>query len=145
MCENENEKERNTLSSIIKVHADFQFSLYASITLSPSLLLPKMLDPNTEPLRVTHYHFTSWPDHGVPKFATSLISFIKRVQKSHNKDSGCALLVHCRAGIGRSGTFILLDAMLERMRVENTVNVYAFLQEMRLNRMSMVQTLVSGR
>ena len=92
---------------------------------------------------MTQYHFTSWPDHGVPKFATSLIAFIRRVQKGHNKDDGYPLLVHCSAGVGRTGTFILLDSMLERMKAENTVNVYEFLHNMRTKRVLMVQTQVS--
>ena len=92
---------------------------------------------------MTQYHFTSWPDHGVPKFATSLIAFIRRVQRGHNKDDGYPLLVHCSAGVGRTGTFILLDSMLERMKVEDTVNVYEFLHNMRARRVLMVQTLVS--
>ena len=96
--------------------------------------------PDTPPLNVTHYHFLGWPDHGVPKFATSLIAFIRRVRKSHKKD-GPPMLVHCSAGVGRTGTFILLDSMLERMKAEDTVNVYEFLRNMRAKRVFMVQTL----
>ena len=93
---------------------------------------------------MSQYHFTSWPDHGVPKFATSLISFIRRVQKAHNKDLGKALLVHCSAGVGRTGTFLALDAMLERIRTDKSVNVYEFVKNMRQRRVLMVQTLVSA-
>ncbi len=99
-------------------------------------------EPGGEVLKVTQYHFTSWPDHGVPKFATSLISFIRRVQKGHNKDVGKSLLVHCSAGVGRTGTFITLDVMLERIKGEKTVNVYEFVRNMRQRRVLMVQTLV---
>ena len=91
---------------------------------------------------MTQYHFTSWPDHGVPRYPTSLIAFIRRVQRGHNKDDGYPLLVHCSAGVGRTGTFILLDSMLERMKVEDSVNVYEFLRNMRTQRFMMVQTLV---
>ena len=101
-------------------------------------------EPEGKPLTVTQYHFTSWPDHGVPRFATSLISFIRRVQKAHNKDEGIPLLVHCSAGVGRTGTFILLDSMLERIKAESTVNVYAFLVGLRKKRVLMVQTLVQA-
>ena len=54
------------------------------------------------------------------------------------------MLVHCSAGVGRTGTFILLDSMLERMKIEDTVNVYQFLRNMRAKRVFMVQTLVCG-
>ena len=93
-------------------------------------------------LAVIQYHFTSWPDHGVPKFATSLISFIRRVQKAHSKESGVPLLVHCSAGVGRTGTFILLDILLERLRENNSLNVYECLANLRKRRVLMVQTLV---
>ena len=53
------------------------------------------------------------------------------------------MLVHCSAGVGRTGTFILLDSMLERIEEEKTVNVYEFLTQMRRQRVHMVQTLVS--
>ena len=82
----------------------------------------------------------------MPKFATSLISFIRRVQRGHTKDSGRQLLVHCSAGVGRTGTFITLDSMLDRMAAkEADVNVYEFVYNMRQRRVLMVQTLVSGR
>ena len=103
---------------------------------------PVVLYPTEHLFPFTQFHFTSWPDHGVPKFATSLISFIRRVQKSHNKDLGIPLLVHCSAGVGRTGTFIFLDAMLESIRTEKDVNVYEFLSGLRKKRILMVQTLV---
>ena len=80
----------------------------------------------------------------MPKFATSLISFIRRVQKSHDKDEGIPLLVHCSAGVGRTGTFILLDSMLEKIKAEKMVNVYEFLSALRKKRVLMVQTLVGA-
>ena len=79
----------------------------------------------------------------MPKFATSLIAFIRRVRKNHKKD-GPPMLVHCSAGVGRTGTFILLDSMLEKMKADDTVNVYQFLRNMRAKRPFMVQTLVSS-
>ena len=111
-------------------------------TLLPVSILLCCIYPTEHLLPVTQFHFTSWPDHGVPNFATSLISFICRVQKSHNKDLSIPLLVHCSAGVGRTGTFILLDAMLESIRTEKDVNVYEFLSGLRKKRILMVQTLV---
>ena len=103
---------------------------------------PQTTETDEGPLAVTQYHFTSWPDHGVPQFTTSLVSFVRRVQKAHNKDGGAPLLVHCSAGVGQTGTFILLDSMLEKMREENSLNVYECLVNLRKRRVLMVQTLV---
>ena len=104
--------------------------------------LPQPADPQSSPLTITHYHFLSWPDHDVPQFATALIGFIRRVRSSNTK-SNQPLLVHCSAGVGRTGTFIVLDSMLERMENEKTVNVYEFLTNTRRKRVHMVQTQVS--
>ena len=92
------------------------------------------------PLSVTQYHFIGWPDHGVPKFATSLIEFIRCVRNS-SVTSG-PILVHCSAGVGRTGTYITLDAMLERMKEDDCINVYEFVRNMRAKRVFMVQTQV---
>ena len=101
----------------------------------------KDLDENSDPLLVTHYHFTQWPDHGVPASKVCLISFIKRVRKSHPPE-GPSLLVHCSAGVGRTGTFIVLDTMLQRMKAEDNLNIFHFVSQLRKRRTIMVQNLV---
>ena len=53
------------------------------------------------------------------------------------------MLVHCSAGVGRTGSFITLDYMLERIKTEPTINIYEFVTNLRKQRMLMVQTLVS--
>ena len=129
------------------IHSSFFFhlSIYSSIYLSihpSSLPLSQTTEVNATPLEVTHWHFLGWPDHGCPQYATSLISFIRHVRKYYKRDSP-PVLVHCSAGVGRTGTFILLDSMLERLTIEDTITVYELLKEMRKKRVFMVQTLVS--
>lgn len=92
---------------------------------------------------MTHYHFSAWPDHGVPADKTSMIQFIHRLRKVHPYYDSPPLLVHCSAGVGRSGTFIALDSMLQRMEVEDNLNIYEFVSNMRKKRVLMVQTDVS--
>jgi len=89
------------------------------------------------------YHSLGWPDHGVPANAISMINFIKRVRKSHPYSKKAHLLVHCSAGVGRTGTFITLDYMLERIKSEKSINIYQFVSSLRKQRVLMVQTLVS--
>ena len=118
--------------------------------LLPSIFLPPFLsitssqtsEPEQRSLTVTHFHYTAWPDHGVPQNAMSLISFICRVRKLHPLSLDQPLLVHCSAGVGRTGTFILLDAMMQQMRSEGSLSVYHFLRSMRGQRIMMVQTQV---
>lgn len=100
------------------------------------------LAPDAGYLQVTQYHYTAWPDHGVPQFATSLLSFVRKVQKTHDKSKGVPLLVHCSAGVGRTGTFIALDTLLDRMRSETSISVFEDAKDMRRRRGFMVQTQV---
>ena len=110
------------------------------------LILSLTFSQNTEkhasPIEVTHWHFLGWPDRGVPQYATSFISFIRHVRKNHGK-YGPPILTHCSDGVGRTGTFILLDSMLDRLMFEDTISVYEFVRQMRTKRLFMVQTLVS--
>ena len=96
-------------------------------------------------LPVTHLHYTAWPDHGVPRNTMSVISFIHRVRKLHPAYLDSPLLVHCSAGVGRTGTFILLDSMMQQMKREGTLSLHSFLKSMRGQRMKLVQTQVTCR
>ncbi|XP_046334675.2 flocculation protein FLO11-like isoform X2 [Haliotis rufescens] len=91
----------------------------------------------TETRRIVQYHFTTWPDHGVPS-APSLVEFWQQVKE--HKSTIRPLVVHCSAGVGRTGTFIGLDALMERCKVESTVNVFRRVSSVRGERMSTVQT-----
>ena len=100
-------------------------------------------DPSSSPHNVTLFHYLGWPDHGVPANAISMINFIRRVRKSHPYSNTDIMVVHCSAGVGRTGTFITLDYMLERIKSERSINIYQFISELRKQRVLMVQTLVS--
>jgi hypothetical protein len=106
------------------------------------MVLMQNEEPDAPPLKVTQFHYLAWPDHGVPNNAISMINFIKRVRKAHPYDRQDLLLVHCSAGVGRTGTFITLDSMLERIKAENSVNIFEFVSNLRKQRVLMVQTLV---
>ena len=97
---------------------------------------------SSSPLSVTQYHFTAWPDHGVPDDKTCITSFISFIRKKH-PPSGPPLLVHCSAGVGRTGTFIVLDVMLQRMKEKGTIDIQGYVNQIRTNRVKMVQTVVS--
>ena len=118
------------------------FCLFFSFFFTPSL--HQSDQPGTPPFTVTLYHYLGWPDHGVPANAFSMVNFVKRVRKSHPYSRQDLLLVHCSAGVGRTGTFITLDAMLERINVEKSINIFEFVSNLRKQRVLMVQTLVSS-
>ncbi|XP_029812213.1 receptor-type tyrosine-protein phosphatase eta isoform X4 [Suricata suricatta] len=93
----------------------------------------------SHPLR--QFHFTSWPDHGVPDTTDLLINF-RYLVRDYMKQSppGSPILVHCSAGVGRTGTFIAIDRLIYQIENENTVDVYGIVYDLRMHRPLMVQT-----
>ncbi|XP_061412403.1 receptor-type tyrosine-protein phosphatase alpha-like isoform X1 [Lethenteron reissneri] len=88
---------------------------------------------------VTQFHFTSWPDFGVPFTPIGMLKFLKKVKTSNPSYSG-PIVVHCSAGVGRTGTFIVIDAMLDMIQAEQRVDVFGFVSRIRAQRCQMVQT-----
>ncbi|XP_038596551.1 receptor-type tyrosine-protein phosphatase S isoform X3 [Tachyglossus aculeatus] len=94
---------------------------------------------SSEKREVRQFQFTAWPDHGVPEYPTPFLAFLRRVKTCNPPDAG-PVVVHCSAGVGRTGCFIVIDAMLERIKHEKTVDVYGHVTLMRSQRNYMVQT-----
>ncbi|XP_008407732.1 receptor-type tyrosine-protein phosphatase alpha [Poecilia reticulata] len=88
---------------------------------------------------VTQFHFTSWPDFGVPFTPIGMLKFLKKVKNCNPPYAG-PIVVHCSAGVGRTGTFIVIDAMLDMMNAERKVDVFGFVTRIRAQRSQMVQT-----
>ncbi|XP_078801415.1 protein tyrosine phosphatase receptor type Db isoform X13 [Oryzias latipes] len=94
---------------------------------------------SNEKREVRHFQFTAWPDHGVPEHPTPFLAFLRRVKACNPPDAG-PMVVHCSAGVGRTGCFIVIDAMTERIKHEKTIDVYGHVTLMRSQRNYMVQT-----
>ncbi|XP_062279940.1 receptor-type tyrosine-protein phosphatase C [Scomber scombrus] len=101
------------------------------------LSLTNRREKNSE-REVTHIQFMSWPDHGVPGEPHLLLKLRRRVNAFKNFFSG-PIVVHCSAGVGRTGTYICIDAMMEGLEAEGRVDIYGYVVRLRRQRCLMVQ------
>ncbi|KAM6958850.1 tyrosine-protein phosphatase non-receptor type 2 [Aplochiton taeniatus] len=97
-----------------------------------------------EKREIHHFHYTTWPDFGVPDSPASFLNFLFKVRESGSlgSDHGPAV-VHCSAGIGRSGTFSLVDTslvLMDKKRKLSSVDIKEILLDMRTYRMGLIQT-----
>ncbi|XP_071799332.1 tyrosine-protein phosphatase Lar-like isoform X2 [Asterias amurensis] len=93
------------------------------------------------PREIKQFHYTSWPDMGLPDSPAPLMKFIHEVKQNEDDIKPSPMVVHCSAGVGRTGTFITVDAMLNMVAEEKQINIIDFVHQMRNHRMKMVQTM----
>ncbi|CAM9713524.1 unnamed protein product [Lampetra planeri] len=124
-----------------QVHGDLTVSLVHTELLAEYVIRTFTVERTGyfEVQEVKQFHFTGWPDHGVPYYATGLLAFIRRVRSLNPPEAG-PVVVHCSAGAGRTGCFIVIDMMLEMAEGEAVVDIYNCVRELRAQRVNMVQT-----
>lgn len=99
-----------------------------------------MAEDEVKPMIVSQFHFTGWPDHGAPDTGCEFpaLSFILK-SATASRDGAGPVIVHCSAGVGRSGAYILIHSMVKRMHVTGDINVFDFLSQIRQQRNHLVQ------
>jgi len=99
---------------------------------------------DSPPRDITQYHFMAWPDHGVPREPSAVLDFLLKVNEHKAKINDRApTIVHCSAGIGRTGTFIVIDILLKFIDlkgIDTEIDIQTTIQEIRKQRSGMIQT-----
>ena len=89
------------------------------------------------------FQYTGWPEEGVPDASTGLIDLVGQVQKWQRNSGTHPIVVHCSGGSGRTGTFIAISVLLERLKTEGVVDVFHTSRTLRLRRPGLMHTVVS--
>uniref|UniRef100_A0A8C2FKS0 protein-tyrosine-phosphatase n=1 Tax=Cyprinus carpio TaxID=7962 RepID=A0A8C2FKS0_CYPCA len=93
---------------------------------------------------ITHYQYLSWPDHGVPQEPGGVLSFLEQVnRKQHALSSAGPMVIHCSAGIGRTGTIVVIDMLIDNIDakgLDSDIDIQKCIQMVREQRSGMVQT-----
>ena len=99
------------------------------------------LDGSSEARDILHFHFVMWRDFLAPEQPSWLLRFIKRVNEHYCPDMG-PILVHCSAGVGRTGTFIAIDSLIAQINENSTeINIFECVSRLRYQRNHLVQSL----
>ncbi|KAF7224525.1 receptor type Q [Nothobranchius furzeri] len=123
----------------VTVFSDFLISKVSEEVLPDWTIRTLKIEKHGHYILVKHFNFTSWPEHGVPESCSTLIKFVKTV-RAHRHDNS-TIVVHCSAGVGRTGVFIALDHLIQHIRDHDFVDIYGLVAELRSERMCMVQNL----
>ncbi|MGH0141961.1 UNVERIFIED_CONTAM: hypothetical protein FKN15_075051, partial [Acipenser sinensis] len=130
-------------SSNSKTYGDVMVILASEIPLNEWTIREfKMKNTKTAESRtIQHFHFTAWPDHGVPETTELLINFRHLVREHMDRYSrNSPTVVHCSAGVGRTGTLIAIDRLIYQIERESVVDIYGIVHNLRMHRPLMVQT-----
>uniref|UniRef100_A0A8C5EAF8 protein-tyrosine-phosphatase n=1 Tax=Gouania willdenowi TaxID=441366 RepID=A0A8C5EAF8_GOUWI len=124
-----------------ELYGDIKITLLKTETLSEYTVRTFAMERRGYPAKheVCQFHFTSWPEHGVPYHATGLLAFLRRVKASTPPDAG-PVVVHCSMGAGRTGCYIVLDVMLDMAECEGVVDIYNCVKTLCSRRINMIQT-----
>ncbi|CAG9828512.1 unnamed protein product [Diabrotica balteata] len=93
-----------------------------------------------EERNITQYHYLVWKDFMAPEHPNGIIKFIKRVNEAYSVEKG-SILVHCSAGVGRTGTLVALDCLLHQLKEEGHVSIFNTICDLRHQRNFLVQSL----
>ena len=99
----------------------------------------KMTVEGHAPRTISHYHYLQWKDFNAPEHAPAMLKFVKRINEAWSGSS--PILVHCSAGVGRSGTLIAIDSLTQAISEEGAVSIFQTVSDLRRQRNYLVQSV----
>uniref|UniRef100_A0A8C6WYA7 protein-tyrosine-phosphatase n=1 Tax=Neogobius melanostomus TaxID=47308 RepID=A0A8C6WYA7_9GOBI len=103
-----------------------------------------LMDKPQKARTIWHFQYMSWPDHGVPQEPGGVLSFLDQVNsKQYEYPNAGPMIIHCSAGIGRTGTIVVIDMIIEtitRRGLDCDIDIAKIIQMVREQRSGMVQT-----
>lgn len=99
-------------------------------------------DEEEERRHISQYHYLVWKDFMAPEHPHGIIKFIRQINSVYSVQRG-PILVHCSAGVGRTGTLVALDSLMQQLDEENQVSIFNTVCDMRHQRNFLVQSLVN--
>lgn len=142
--QNQSKCERYLPEDEKKDYGMFRIQVQSCIHLNDYEIRRLIIQFNGQERSIDHYWYTAWPDHSCPKQIDSLIDLIKRVEKSRktlaeiNQRTG-PVVVHCSAGVGRTGCFIAISNGMKQLDQEKQVDIVRIVSDLRQDRGGMVQ------
>ncbi|KAG8183435.1 hypothetical protein JTE90_023191 [Oedothorax gibbosus] len=121
-------------------YGDVQVKTLSESMLSSYVIRVFHLQLGSQTRMVKQMHFTHWPDFGCPESPGDLINFIRAVRDHLARIRPGPIIVHCSAGVGRTGTFITVDQLSQQIRHSDVIDIYSNVMELRHHRVNMVQT-----
>ncbi|XP_053386122.1 receptor-type tyrosine-protein phosphatase kappa-like [Mercenaria mercenaria] len=122
------------------IYGDITVTSIAEKVFSDFVVREFTVDQNSETRKVTQYHYTAWPDKSVPHTVASLIEFRDKVEQGQLPLTG-RMIVHCSAGIGRTGTYMALDILIREGKEEDFVDIFGCVIALRGQRVNLVQNV----
>ena len=86
------------------------------------------------------YHYLVWKDFQAPEHATGILRFLRRLNEDYSTDRG-PILIHCSAGVGRTGTLVAIDHLIQQVEEEGCISVFNTVCDLRHQRNFLVQSL----
>ncbi|XP_055949369.1 phosphatidylinositol phosphatase PTPRQ-like isoform X2 [Argiope bruennichi] len=123
-----------------KHYGDMQVRTISESMLSSYIIRLFHVQLGSQERRVKQMHFTHWPDFGCPECPDDLINFIRAVRDHLPRFKPGPIVVHCSAGVGRTGTFIAVDRLSQQLRSTDSIDIFGTVMELRHHRINMVQT-----